>query len=615
MNVRIAPVLRALWPAAGLAGALVGLVQGWHYLDSGFPTLVVGRVLDAVLMAWLLAVLFGFSFLLAEPLVAGLLRGRGESRWPWLAAGLAAAPVLVILGLYANRAWGFRPAELLTASALLRNGLLVAAVLAAALVFGHWRRRRLEDGEARPASLLPVVATLAGVLLLARFGLPAWYRAGAAPDPQTPVLILLVDALRADGLGVYGNLRPASPAIDAFARDAVLFRQAIAQSTFTKTSIASLLTARNPYHHGLYWGSHVDASGVFTSDLLAEEELTLAEILREKDYLTTAWVQNSHLRESMGFAQGFVDFFEQQGSIARIHRRSSPFFSGPGRRYPFFAYLHYIDLHDPYRPKPPYDRMWATGRDVYAGIDLAEWGAFLDQVRKGQRAIAPEDLTELRALYDGQIRAIDEEIGRLVARLKASGLYEKSLIVLTADHGDGFGEHGFIGHSTAPYEELVRVPLLVKLPGGRAAGTVVEEQVRLIDVAPTILDALGYKVRPSMDGCSLLPLIDGSAAVGARPVACTLAVTEIAEEEGYPGLSLRTGRWKLIHREKKGDELYDLVADPGETVNRIAEADEEGRRLAEAARAIVASRKANRGGQILLDPKTIQELKALGYVR
>ncbi len=615
MRPGLASTLRAVWPGAALAGAVVGLVQGWHYLGAGFLALLVGRVLDAVLVAWLLAALFGLGFLLLEGLIGSLLRGRAEGSRSYWAAVLAAAPVLVILGLYANRAWGFRPAELLTAPALWRNGLLVAAVLAAALLFGHWRHRQLEAEDGRAASLLPVVTSLVVLAVLARWGPGICYRTVGEENGPTPVLILLVDALRADGLGVYGNPRPASPAIDAFARDAVTFRQAIAQSTFTKTSIASLFTARHPYHHGLYWGSHVDASGAFKSDVLAEGELTLAEILREKGYLTTAWVQNSHLRESMGFAQGFVDFFEQQGSIARIHRRSFPFFGGPGRRHPFFAYLHYIDLHDPYRPKAPYDRMWASGRDVYAGIDLAEWGAFLDQVRKGERKVSPQDLAELRALYDGQIRAIDDEIGRLFARLKATGLYDRSLIVLTADHGDGFGEHGFIGHSTAPYEELVRVPLLVKLPAGRAAGKVVEEQVRLIDLAPTILDALGYKVRPTMDGCSLLPLVTGDAAATARPTQCTLAISEIAEEGAYPALALRTGRWKLIHREKGSDELYDLLADPGETVNRLAEADEEARRLVEAARAIVASRKASPAGQIELDPRTIQELKALGYVR
>ncbi|MFN7964035.1 MAG: sulfatase, partial [Thermoanaerobaculia bacterium] len=500
---------------------------------------------------------------------------------------------------------------------LWRNGaLVVAGVLV--LAFWFWREHLAEEGE---SEVRPPGWGAPGLLVVALAGLGAacaWAYRVPEPQPPTPVLIFLIDALRADELSVSGYPKATTPALDVFARDAVRFRQAIAQSTFTKSSVASLFTGRNPYQHGLYWGTQREASGRIRSDVLVEEETTLAEVFRDHGYLTSAWVQNSHLRSFMGFAQGFVDYHDQQGSVERIASRLEPFLAGPGRRYGFFGYVHFIDLHDPYRPPPPYDRLFARGLDVYRGIDFAEWGAFLDQVRKGERRLSEAELAELRGLYDGQLRRVDDRLGQIFARLKASGLYDRSLIVVTADHGDGFGEHGFISHSTTPYEELVRVPLLLKLPGNRHAGQVVGEQVRLIDLAPTLYDALGWKRRSELAGCSLLPLLATGESSAEReaawPPACRTAVTEIAEEGAEPALALRTEELKLIHR-SGGDELYDLLADPAERHNRIATPGPEGERLLALAATLVEARKASSSRQIQLDERVIRELKALGYVK
>jgi arylsulfatase A-like enzyme len=438
---------------------------------------------------------------------------------------------------------------------------------------------------------------------------------------------LLIDALRADHLSSYGYRRQTTPAIDALARDGVLFRQAIAQSTFTKSSIATLFTGRYPFQHGVYWGSLELASGAVISDVLPEEEICLAEELRERGYLTAAWVQNSHLRQVMGFGQGFVSYRDSQGSIERIHRKVRPWLRGAARRYPFFAYLHYIDLHDPYRPPPPYDTLFGDPGDVYGGVDLDEWGAFLAAVREGKRRLSAAEVAGLEALYDGQLRHIDDEIGRLFAELRALGLYDRSLIVVTADHGDGFMEHGFISHSTTPYEELVRVPLVVKLPGGRFAGTVVERQVRLADVMPTILDAVGARRWPRLAGCSLLPLIaegewfeprsgeprSGEPDAGDLEGDCDLAVIEIAEEGAYPVVAIRRGGWKYIHHQKRPDELYDLARDPGERVNRLPEGGEAAAELERLALEVVA-RRPDAADRVELDEQAKRELKALGYL-
>jgi arylsulfatase A-like enzyme len=635
---------------AGVAG---GAAAGWHQLEAGYPLLLA----DA-LRRWLAATLpAAAGFLLAFELLwaplTRLIRGRRRAapgstrprRLPsWAAtaaaAALAGAPLLAWAGYLANRSWGIRPAELLAPYALKRNLALVAAGAAAWAVAALALHRRRDGGRppGRPRLRTVLAATLVAAVLALHLGVAAAFRrdiGGGRPN----VIVLLIDALRADHLGCYGYARPTSPAIDRLAGDGVLFREAIPASTFTKSSVASLFTGRFPYQHGVYWGNLRENPERITSDLLGGDEVTLAEVLRGRGWLTAAWVQNSHLRDFMGFAQGFVDYHDQEGPIDRINRRFGAWLAGPGRRYPFFAYVHYIDLHDPYRPPPPYDALFGDAgdpRDAYAGIDLAEWGSFLAAVRRGERRLAPAELDRLAALYDGQIRHLDDRVGRLLDRLRRLGLYDRSLIVLTADHGDAFGEHGFISHSAAPYEELVRVPLIVKFPGGRFAGRTVGRQARLVDLFPTVLEVAGVGAAgagalaggPPADlaGCSLVPLIEGGAQVGGagagvaegsvagRDPACEVAVVEIAEEGAPPIVAIRAGGWKYIHRDPAPGELYDLAADPGETRNLIATAGEEAAALRRLALEVVARRSAVGAQRIPLDERTLRELKALGYV-
>ncbi|HEX6201005.1 MAG TPA: sulfatase [Thermoanaerobaculia bacterium] len=606
---RAAPGLLAL--AVGL-GAAVGLGRGWRFPGEGFPLLLAEAIRGELLLAFAGAGLFGLLYLPVRAAVAGRLPGRLGIA---LAAALAGAPLLAAAGYRLNREAGFRPAELLEPYPLRWNLLLVAAG-AAVWVAVWWLLARAARSERAPRASLTPVLVLAGAAVLVYAGVGAAL-ASREPAPDRPdVLLLLVDALRPDRLGAYGHGRETSPAIDALAADGILFRDAVAQSTFTKSSVASLLTGRYPYQHGVYWGSRTDdpeLPGAVTSDLLPAEERTLAEALRPAGYLTAAWVQNSHLRDFMGFAQGFVEFHDQQGGIERIHRRFLSWLRGAGGRYPYFAYLHYIDLHDPYLPEPPYDELFGRGAGAYEGIDLAEWGAYLEAVREGRETLAPAQVAQLEALYDGQIRYVDDQVGHLLEALRREGRYDDTLIVLTSDHGDAFYEHGFISHSTTPYEELVRVPLVVKLPGNRHAGAEVENQARLVDVMPTVLDLLGLPAPPEVAGCSLRPLWEGGAGPE-RPPGCGEAVIEIAEEGAYPVVAVRAGGLKYIHHQHAGDELYDLAGDPGETRNLVGAGLPQEEALRQRALEVVAAREALSGESIELDEKTIRELKALGYL-
>jgi arylsulfatase A-like enzyme len=404
------------------------------------------------------------------------------------------------------------------------------------------------------------------------------------------------------------------------AKDGVRFESAIAASTFTKTSIASLFTGQYPYEHGVYWGVWRDPSGGVHSDVLPDSSVTLAEAFQRRGYLTEAWVQNSHLRAAFGFGQGFTRYRDQQGHARRINRLFQRFLDRGGRRYPYLAYLHYIDLHDPYRPPAEYRKLFGASGHGYRGIDTDKWGQYLADVRAGTVTVEAERLTEFENLYDAQIRAVDDEIGALVKDLQRRGRYDDTLIVLTSDHGDAFGEHGVISHSTAPYDELVRVPWIIKLPGNRLAGEVVSDQVSLVDVLPTLLDAVGINDLTAISGCSRFPELRGAS----RPAGeCSLAVSEIAEVEGAEAtLALRTEQWKYLRFDGGREELYDLTSDPGEQRDLLLEIPEVLEHsdfqvvaeFREKAEEILAARSTSRE-RVEVDALTLEELRALGYLK
>lgn len=604
------PYTKALAPTAGLAVLValgLGLVSAGRHATAGYPLLLLDTLRRNLHWALLGVVVAVATFEILRRLLRRLPTWLGSA----LAMAVAAAPWVLLSAYHWNRGHGLRPSQLLEPYAIKLNLMLMlpwlAVVVIAWLALPRWRQ-----GKGRPALIVAVLVVLAGVevahLALAR--IPA----GGKPKPD--ILVILVDALRFDHLGYAGYPRDTTPALDALAADSVVFRQAIAQSTFTKSSIASLFTGRYPYQHGLYWGSHQETPESITSDLLSLDEVTLAEELRDRDYLTAAWVQNSHLLDFMGFGQGFEAYHHQQGSVEQITRHYRRFLASAGRRHSYFSYLHYIDLHDPYRPEPPWDTFFGPIRtDLYGHIDLAEWGQYLEAVRRSDVVPSDDDIEQMKLYYDGLIRKVDEHIGQVIDDLKKTGLYDDTLIVVTSDHGDGFMEHGFISHSTTPYDEVSRVPLLLKLPEGEAAGRVVEEQVRVIDILPTVLETLGARSPRDIAGCALQSLwqrTEGETS-DPRPLPCRDALTEIAYEGGYPTVSVRTAEAKYIHFDQLDDELYDLRSDPEEQANLSPPTDPEGERLRQIALAVVAQR-AEGAETIELTEEQIRELKALGYI-
>jgi arylsulfatase A-like enzyme len=588
--------VRLAGEAAGLGavvGAVVGLVRSWSDLRHGFHAAAMSiAAADAVS-----GLLWGLAAWVAVVLAVDAPR-LSSRRWPrrvFVALALVGIPVFLKMALWVNVHWlpDFTAPKSLAGNASMTLAFAALLVGLVPLVGRRWE----VAGRSGPSALW-VPGVIAALVLSA----PALVRA-AQRDVRPPVFLIVIDALRADHLGCYGYGRPTSPHLDRLCHDGVRFSQAISPGTFTKTSIASLVTGLDPHLHGVYTGNVEDTVGRIRSDVLPAEVETLAEVLLRGRYRTVAWIEQAQLKSFHGFAQGYLEYNENQGSAAKITQRALRWISEREAGGPFFAHLHLLDLHDPYRPKPPYDRLYGSYSDVYRGIDFREWGKYLKEICEGRRPLSDADVEQLRALYDGQLRYIDDELGRFLDELRRRGLYDRSLIVVTADHGDGFMEHGFISHSTLPYEELVRVPLLMKLPGQRHAGQSVEEQVRLIDVMPTILEVAKVD-SPRVSGRSLLPSLEGREREAARP-----AVIEFKE-----GVALRENGWKYIRLLDRPNELYHLAEDPGERRNVAADARAEVARFDSRADEILARRRALVERRVPLDSATIEGLKALGYV-
>ena len=386
------------------------------------------------------------------------------------------------------------------------------------------------------------IAPIVGALALPWLGCPDPTPSVRAEGPS--VVLYLVDTLRPDHLGVYGYPRETSPRLDAFARDAVVFENAYSPSSWTRPATASLLTGLSPGRHG--------ATG--RVDVLPDEVRLLSEHFQEAGYRTLGLVTNPNVIPLWGFDQGF-DLFEDVDSRSRgasadvLMDRVLEQLDALPPDTPFFLYVHALDPHEPYEPPPDWAQPFEGG---------------------GRRDVA---------LYDGEIAFGDYHFGRLLDRLRARGQYEEALVVFVSDHGEEFEEHGGTGHGHALFEESVRIPLLVKLPGNERAGARVSGIATLMDVAPTVLAALGRPVPADLDGVDLLS--DPSATRGERPLFLDL---ELDWHRGRTDIvrGVRVGDRKYLRRMRpvEGELLFDLASDPGETADLRESSPEEAAELA-----------------------------------
>ncbi|MFN0006451.1 MAG: sulfatase [Planctomycetota bacterium] len=359
------------------------------------------------------------------------------------------------------------------------------------------------------------------------------------PSPTRPdVLLICLDTVCADHLGSYGySKRPTSPNLDALARDSVQFMDASAVACWTKPSVPSFLTGTWPLEHGVYEGSARLQEGE-TTDLLPEKAETMAEAFSAAGYDTAAFVHNAQLRRGNGFEQGFATFEEGNFDAREIRWLAKDWLDERAAGKPYFLYLHFLDAHFPCPVPDEYAGKFADGADlsIFRGDG---WKNLRDDVNDGRRTLSSSEREALVALYDGAIRYVDDEIGRLFEALKRQGISRNLVVCVVADHGEEFLEHGRIGHGHGLYENLLRVPWILHVPGRPAER--VEQPVTLVDLLPTLLGAAGIRAPAGVSGLDRLS--------GRDPV------TPIFAEHKEPGSysqSLREADWKLVRRFRRG---------------------------------------------------------------
>ena len=396
--------------------------------------------------------------------------------------------------------------------------------------------------------------------------------AGAAAQPS--ILLVLVDALRPDHLGCYGYGRPTSPVLDRLASRSVLFENARSVSSWTKPSIPSLFTSLYPSQHGVFEGSVRKKGGAPESDVLPAEATTLAEALKECGYATAAFVHNDQLHRQFGFDQGF-DLYEEtsEDAPAMIHRMLEWLGGGKSRQGgPFFVYLHLLDVHWPYNP--PAEAARAIGAEVGATGDER---VLRDAVNRGLVKLSPAETDRLVRRYDAEIRAVDGAFAKLLSGLLDLGLLDRMLLVVTADHGEEFLEHGYLGHGDDLYEESLRIPLIVRLPGEEAAGQRIAASVSSLDLMPTFLEAASCAAEgmARLEGRSLLGNMRGH-----LPLTDSAAYAEVKHKRTIRQAISKDG-WKLIRTVHSPSENAARVTHDGSAplVGRRFEA--EGSRLGE----------------------------------
>ncbi len=458
---------------------------------------------------------------------------------------------------------------------------------------------------------------LAGLALLALRTLSC----AEAPDPRPlNVVLIVVDTLRWDHLSGYGMPRSTTPHLDALARDGVMFRNAYAPSSWTLPSIVSL-------HTGLYPGSH---GMVDPSRKLSTEAVTLAEMLHDAGYRTFATVSNKLIAGSgRRLDQGFETYLDSEArapghvSSGGVTRQAidavDALGAGPD---PFFLYVHYFDPHSPYRRHPGIGFAAESAGRLRGGELIGDLRSMMDD-------LTDEELGLVVDAYDEEIRWTDLAIGRLLDDLRGRDLLDRTLLVVTADHGEEFLERGWIGHTKTLYEDLVRVPLIVRDPRGRGGSPAVPPDrriatraVSLVGVPATILEILGVEAdEETLQEGSFADALAGSPLVGESPGIflevdyAPLNPQNVIRRTFKKGL-VRDG-WKAIRDDSTGVvELYDLAADGLERHDESARRPVATEEMVDALDDWIRATRARSldGGRVHLTPENMEQLRALGYV-
>lgn len=430
-------------------------------------------------------------------------------------------------------------------------------------------------------------------------------------SPIRKIVLISLDTLRPDHLGIYGYPRETSPRIDAFARQSFVFDRTLAPAPNTPPSQMSMMTSLYPGRHG-FTGN---------GDRLAPGIETLAERLRDAGLRTAGFVDGGYLHAAFGFNRGFETYDHQGGGLAEILPRALRWLDAHGEE-PFFLFLHTYDIHAPYFSPPPYGGMFHER--PYTG-DLIPTVERLEALFLEQAALDPEDIQHLVDSYDEGIRYTDALIGRLLDDLEERGRLDDTLIILTSDHGEEFGEHGSLIHWQLYYQPNLRIPLIVRPPGGTDGPLRIADPAELIDILPTLLALVGADPLDEAQGRSLVSTMsakrDGSSRNALAEESDRVALAWWPDPKRLPLRSVMQGDHQLIFNVLQAgwDELYDVAADPMAQHDLALEKPELAARLRALGLQGMRNNRpieAERGSrELILSPKIHHQLQALGYER
>ncbi len=422
------------------------------------------------------------------------------------------------------------------------------------------------------------------------------------------ILFIVMDSVRASNVSCYGYGRPTTPNLDRFAAQGALFEQAVSEGCWTLPVHTSLFTGLYPINHGV----------TISKAALPEEVPTLPALLQEHGYQTCCFSNNAYISAASGLGRGFETMHdvwrivnprgiqrtplsrlivqlrklgkasEPLIAVLRFVRRVRKILKGQkklgdkgaeltnrmirtwlseswDRRRPFFMFVNYMECHEKYNPPHPYDRKFMP--EKYSKWRVLQVSPDKANVLKGSPKRKAEDLEIMTALYDGELNYLDQKIGELLDYLDAHGLAEDTVVVITSDHGDSLGEHDELGHRMVLYEQLIRVPLLVRYLKRFAPGTRIPEPVQLSDLFPTFLELAGVDSNQTrVNGFVSLLAPD-------RLKEREFTVSENTAPKSLNSLeckAVRTRRYKLIWKANGQHELYDLQTDPEERDNLYA---------------------------------------------
>ncbi|MBD3367876.1 MAG: sulfatase-like hydrolase/transferase [Candidatus Eisenbacteria bacterium] len=634
----------------GSTGSFVGATLGggllifaglalleWIVLVIKLPVVWSGSL--AAVMLWNVLLYAGFGVVAgaAAVLVGLLLRAATGGRWTAVttpAGGQAfvfAGSVFLYWVLSLNRLsphGATHPVSL---------ALDVLALAIALVLLGLFLRRAARSGR-------PVFWRVCVLVLL--FILPVYWAGaggvdrieGAAdlgpadiesgrPVPDVPnIVLIMLDTTRIDCLGCYGSVDGLSPSIDALADDSVLFEACVTPEPLTRPAAATLFTGLYPMSHG------VDTN----TKSLPGEITTLAELLRDRGYATGAFAAATVLSSYYGTDQGFDTYVEPTETPWTLHRalalrqlvsalgyapvaaielpadmmtdRAATWIEANHGR-PFFAYVHYFDPHWPYEPPPAFDFAAEAGlADVPVPYDDPQ-----DRFRTDFEM--PRDFLMREWLrYQGEIRFMDREVGRLFDELDRLGLRDDTIVVLVSDHGEGFEHQFYFAHGNRLYDQLVAVAMMVRVPGVEPRR--VPTQVTLLEVCPTILGLVDVDPPPGVQGLDLSAVVrDGVTMEGDLPAFCQTDFENPKPLSSRVSVGLRLPPWKYIDSpEIELEELYDLEADPAETVNLAEELPDVRRDMSRRVTEWLATTQTRAVEVEQLSPERIEALRALGYL-